>query len=50
MLCLKGSNVTVGLTKHNFEDIMLRFDVVSLLVVSKGRALLRHHLNALGTL
>lgn len=39
------------LAEHlDFEDVLARFDVVSLLVVGEGRALLRHHLNALGTL
>lgn len=32
------------------EDIRIRFDVVSMLIVGESRALLRHHLNALGTL
>ena len=30
------------------EDIRIRFDVVSMLIVGESRALLRHHLNALG--
>ena len=33
-----------------FEDILVRFDVVSMLTVGESRALLRQHLNALGTL
>lgn len=32
------------------EDIRIRFDVASMLIVGESRALLRHHLNALGTL
>ena len=30
----------------NFEDVLVRFDVVSLLVVGEGQAFLPHHLNA----
>lgn len=30
------------------EDIRIRFDVVSMLIVGESRALFRHHLNALG--
>ena len=32
------------------EDIRIRFDVVSMLIVGESRALLCHHLNVLGTL
>ena len=39
------------LAEHlDFEDVLVRFDVVSMLTVGENRALLRHHLNALGTL
>lgn len=37
------------LTEHlDSEDIRIRLDVVSMLIVGESRALLRHHLNALG--
>lgn len=35
------------LAEHNTEQVPLRFDVVSLLVVACDRALIRHHINAL---
>lgn len=39
------------LAEHlDFEDVRIRLDVVSMLIVGESRALLRHHLNALGTL
>lgn len=39
------------LAEHlDFEDVLARLDVVSMLIVGESRALLRHHLNALGTL
>lgn len=39
------------LAEHlDFEDAQIRFDVVSMLIVGESRALLRNHLNALGTL
>ena len=31
------------------EDFPVRFDIISLLLMSRKRALLRHHLNVLGT-
>lgn len=36
------------LKKSDFRDIAIRFDVVSILVVSADRAFLRHHVNAFG--
>ncbi len=35
---------------HDFEevDLMVRFDMISIVVVSPDRALIRHHQNALG--
>ncbi|MBY4797311.1 YraN family protein [Collinsella sp. AGMB00827] len=32
------------------EDILIRFDVVSIFIVGEGEVLLRYHLNALGAL
>lgn len=38
-----------NLAEHlDSEDIRIRFDVVSVLIVGESRALFRHHLNALG--
>lgn len=33
---------------HHYVDIRVRFDIISLLVVSKDRAFLRYHTNAFG--
>ncbi|WP_058270954.1 hypothetical protein [Olsenella massiliensis] len=39
------------LAEHlDFEDVLVRLAVVSMLIVGESRALLRRHLNALGTL
>jgi putative endonuclease len=31
-------------------DFSIRYDIISILVINSGKALLRHHINALGTL
>ena len=45
VICLK---FLVSITVMDSEDIRIRLDVVSMLIVGEAPALLRHHLNALG--
>ena len=36
------------LAAANSDDVTVRFDIVSLLIINSSRALLRHHINAFG--
>lgn len=36
------------LSTREFDDMMLRFDVIGILVVSSCRAMVKHHINAFG--
>ena len=36
------------LQEHDFINIPLRFDAISLLVISNDRAMIRHHINVMG--
>lgn len=49
----KFERAAIGWLADNEEyrdaDFPVRFDIISLLLVSRKRALLRHHMNALGT-
>jgi putative endonuclease len=38
------------LQEHLHNDMRVRFDVVSILVLSENRAFLRHHINAFGSM
>lgn len=33
---------------ERFVNVSVRFDIISMLALSEGRALLRHHINCLG--
>ncbi|MEF9925371.1 MAG: YraN family protein [Raoultibacter sp.] len=39
---------TYYLAQHPLEDVFVRFDVVSIVVVAPERAFIRHHINAFG--
>ncbi|MEG0620043.1 MAG: YraN family protein [Raoultibacter sp.] len=39
---------TYYLAQHPLEDVYVRFDVVSIVVVAPERAFIRHHINAFG--
>lgn len=38
------------LKDHDYADVRVRFDVIAILVLGEGRAFLRHHLNAFGSM
>lgn len=38
------------LKEHAYDDMRVRFDVISLLVLGEDRAFLRHHVNAFGSM
>lgn len=38
------------LQEHAYEDLRVRFDVISILVLGPDRAFLRHHINAFGSM
>ncbi len=38
------------LKEHAYEDLRVRFDVISILALSNDRAFLRHHINAFGSM
>ncbi len=38
------------LKEHPYEDLRIRFDVISILVLGPDRAFLRHHINAFGSM
>ena len=38
------------LKDHDYADVRVRFDVIAILVLGEGRAFLRHHLTAFGSM
>lgn len=38
------------LKDHDYADVRVRFDIIAILVLGEGRAFLRHHLNAFGSM
>ena len=38
------------LKDHDYADVRVRFDIIAILVLGEDRALLRHHLNAFGSM
>lgn len=38
------------LKEHTYEDLRVRFDVISILVLGPDHAFLRHHINAFGSM
>ena len=38
------------LKEHVYDDLRVRFDVISILVLNNDRAFLRHHVNAFGSM
>ena len=38
------------LQENTHEDLRVRFDVISILALGEGRAFLRHHINAFGSM